>query len=92
MLGEIGDPRAVDPLIEALKDEYSRVRSSAARALGEIGDPKAVDPLTEALKDEYLTYTASSGTHETVREAASEALKKIQGEPPEQAEGEEAGD
>jgi HEAT repeat protein len=56
VLGEIGDPRAVDPLIEALKDEYSRVRSSAARALGEIGDPKAVDPLTEALKDEYLTY------------------------------------
>jgi HEAT repeat protein len=53
-LGEIGDPRAVDPLIYALQDEdeESDVRSGAARALGEIGDPRAVDPLVEALQDE----------------------------------------
>ncbi|MDD3566085.1 MAG: HEAT repeat domain-containing protein [Methanothrix sp.] len=79
-LGEIGDARAVAPLIGALKDEYARVRSSAARALGEIGDARAVAPLTEALKDESVMYMASSGTYETVREAAAEALEKIQAE------------
>jgi len=46
-LGESGDPRAVDPLIDALNDWV--VREVAARALGKIGDPKAVDPLIETL-------------------------------------------
>ncbi|MCJ7471087.1 HEAT repeat domain-containing protein [Candidatus Bathyarchaeota archaeon] len=52
-LGKIGDERAVEPLIEALKDKYDKdrgVRMIAARALGEIGEP-AVGPLIEALKD-----------------------------------------
>ncbi|MHC1588990.1 MAG: HEAT repeat domain-containing protein, partial [Methermicoccaceae archaeon] len=40
-LGEIKDPRAVDPLIRALRDEDSGVRWSAAAALGEIKDPRA---------------------------------------------------
>jgi HEAT repeat protein len=47
-------PWAVDPLIEALKDEDDRVRVAAATSLGLIGDPKAVDSLIEALKDESL--------------------------------------
>ena len=50
-LGQIGDPRAVEPLIAALKDEGESVRSSAARALGKIGDPRAVESLSAALKD-----------------------------------------
>jgi hypothetical protein len=45
-LGKIGDPRAVDPLIAALKD-YS-LCDTVAEALGEIGDPRAVVPLIEA--------------------------------------------
>ncbi|OEU68359.1 MAG: hypothetical protein BBJ57_10405 [Desulfobacterales bacterium PC51MH44] len=36
-LGEISDPRAVDPLIKALKDDKEAVRSAAATALREIG-------------------------------------------------------
>jgi HEAT repeat protein len=51
-LGEIKDPRAVEPLIATLKDKDFRVRWNAAKALGEIGDPKAVKPLIAALKDE----------------------------------------
>lgn len=51
-LGEIGDARAVDPLIDALQDEDRRVRERAARALGKIGDARAVGPLIEALKNE----------------------------------------
>ena len=66
-LGEIGDARAVEPLILALKDEYWEVRRRAAEALGEIGDARAVEPLKKALNDE------SRG----VREAARDALEKI---------------
>lgn len=45
------DPRVVDALIEALKDEDRAVREDATIALGIIGDPKAVDGLIEAMKD-----------------------------------------
>ena len=48
-LREIGDERAVEPLINSLKDERAGVRESAARALGKIGDSRAVEPLIKAL-------------------------------------------
>jgi HEAT repeat protein len=48
-LGEIGDARAVDALIKALKDRVIRIR--VAEALGKIGDSRAVDALIEALRD-----------------------------------------
>src|SRR4030042_3481139 len=49
-LGDIGDPRAVEPLIEALKnDEFSGVRWIAAEALSKLGAP-AVAPLIGALQ------------------------------------------
>ena len=51
-LGKIGEP-AVEPLIQALKDEDDGVRWSAAEALGEIKDARAVKPLVKALKDKY---------------------------------------
>jgi len=51
-LGDLKDETAVDPLIEALKDEDKYVRKNAAEALGKIGDRRAVGPLIEALKDE----------------------------------------
>jgi HEAT repeat protein len=66
-LGQIGDPRAVEPLIAALGDESSDVRQDAAYALGEIKDPRAVEPLIAALKD----------WHSNVRKAAAKALVKI---------------
>ena len=54
ILGEIGDPRAVGPLINALndEDEFWLIRELADFALGEICDPIAVDPLIDALKDD----------------------------------------
>jgi len=51
-LGDIGDQRAVDPLIQALQDEDSYIREAAAEALGDIGDTRAIDPLIEFLKDD----------------------------------------
>ncbi|NSW75431.1 MAG: HEAT repeat domain-containing protein [Candidatus Atribacteria bacterium] len=51
-LGEIGDIRAVEPLITVLReDQEERVRTQAAHALGRLGDKRAVKPLIEALKD-----------------------------------------
>ncbi len=50
-LGQIGDIRAVEPLIAHLGDEATFVRGSAAAALGQIGDPRAVEPLIAALKN-----------------------------------------
>jgi hypothetical protein len=49
-LEEIGDLRAVNPLIHVLSDEGGFVRSSVAKALGVIGDQKAVEPLIQARK------------------------------------------
>ena len=48
----VGDERAVEPLIEVLKDEDGHIRSGAAWALGKIRDKRAEEPLVEALKDE----------------------------------------
>jgi HEAT repeat protein len=50
-LGQIGDPRAVQPLYEALSDRRLwNSRYKAGEALGKIG-PAAVEPLCEALQD-----------------------------------------
>jgi HEAT repeat protein len=60
-LGEIRDPRAVEPLIGILKDEDNEVRWEAALALGEIADPRAFPPLETALSDpdRYVRYGAA---------------------------------
>jgi HEAT repeat protein len=66
-LGEIGDARGVEPLIQTLQDEDSFLRRVAAVAVGNIGDARAIEPLTRALEDE----------DGLVRQAAAEALEKI---------------
>jgi tetratricopeptide (TPR) repeat protein len=49
-LGELGDSRAVVPLIAALQDTYSYARKSAARALLQLGDARALAPLLQAFR------------------------------------------
>ena len=53
-LGELGDTRAVPPLVDALDDSVAAVCVAAATALGEIGDRQAVEPLLSALDDERV--------------------------------------
>jgi len=65
-LGQIGDIRAVEPLITTLNDR--NVRLEIVRALSLIGDARAVEPLSAALKDQ----------DEKICKAASLALKDIQ--------------
>jgi len=50
-LGQIGDVRAVEPLVTALKDKDKSVRKAAAEALGQIADPRALEPLIGTLQD-----------------------------------------
>ena len=40
LLGQTGDSRAIEPLIDALQDEHVGVRGAAANALGTIRDPR----------------------------------------------------
>jgi hypothetical protein len=74
-LGDIKDPRAVEPLIAALKDTDSHVRFDAAWALGQIKDPRAVEPLIVALKDTG-TYSELQ-IHGHVSAQAAQALGQI---------------
>lgn len=64
-LGEIGDPRAVCPLIKAL--EFISIRRAVIMALGQIGDPRAVDAIIEAF----------AFRDEKVRQCAADALVRI---------------
>ncbi|MFW6154043.1 MAG: HEAT repeat domain-containing protein [Planctomycetota bacterium] len=53
-LGHIGDKKALDPLLKALRYRDSGgVRPTVAEALGRLGDPNAVDPLLEAFQAEH---------------------------------------
>ena len=49
-LGELGNDRALKPLVEALKDSKSDLQVNAAEALGLIGSARAVEPLITALQ------------------------------------------
>jgi len=67
-LGKLGDPRAVEPLLEALSDDGSGfVRENTAEALGRLGDPRAVHPLVAALGD----------GNSAVRRGAADALLRL---------------
>jgi HEAT repeat protein len=50
LLGQAGDERAIEPLIEALADENVGVRGAAANALGTLGSENAVPYLLPLLK------------------------------------------
>ncbi|NPE27830.1 HEAT repeat domain-containing protein [Methanococcoides sp. SA1] len=51
-LGQIGDEKAVEPLIQVMNDENERidVRRHATSVLGQIGDGRAVKPLIQILE------------------------------------------
>jgi HEAT repeat protein len=82
-LGKIEDPRAVEPLLEVLKDKDRTYRGKdhyvlwrAVEALGKIGDPRAVEPLAKALS--YRFGEDRDGSIELkVKQAMAEALGKI---------------
>jgi hypothetical protein len=46
-LGRLQDPNAIDPLVDALRDQNASVRAAAAAALEQIGDPSALPALKQ---------------------------------------------
>lgn len=59
VLGQLGNPRAVQPLIEALRDPADTVRGTAAASLGRLGDKRAVAAL-QKLKTDASTFVRQS--------------------------------
>jgi HEAT repeat protein len=49
LLGELGDKRAISPLLSALNDPSDSVRGNSASSLGTLGAVEAVEPLLEFL-------------------------------------------
>jgi hypothetical protein len=66
-LGQIGDPRAIEPLLPSLRDADAVVRQDAAEWLGHFNDRRTVEPLIASLKD----------TDPNVRLRVSRALDEI---------------
>ena len=73
-LGEIGDGRALEPLVESLRD--ITVAGAAIAALGRLRDPKAVPGLGAVLQHMYPS-TEDYSPHVEIREAAIAALARI---------------
>ncbi len=68
-LGRLGDPRGIPPLVDALKNDWSKeVRITAAHALGEIGGSEAEDVLERCIVYEKK---------QDVRDAAAAALHMV---------------
>lgn len=67
ILGKLGDPRGVVPLIEALHDDNETVRAVAAASLGRLGDRRAQGPL-ESLRSDASGF---------VRQSADRALASL---------------
>ena len=77
LLGNLADPKAVEPLVIALSDSNldSSALENVAWALGEIGDKRALSALIETLKYDNGSEEESDELHIAV----SEALVKITG-------------
>jgi HEAT repeat protein len=67
MLGKLGSPRAVLPLIRALDAPGLQTPLNAAQALGKLGDPRAIKPLL----------IMASSADPQFRAAALEALERL---------------
>lgn len=74
-LGEIKDKRAVEPLIEALKDEG--VRNSATTALGRIEDKRALEPLIKVLREDPNKFVRGSAAYALGRIKDKKAVEPL---------------
>jgi HEAT repeat protein len=50
-LGDLGDQRSVEPLIEVLNQDLATIKIAAAKALGKIGDARAVNSLLHTMEN-----------------------------------------
>ena len=83
VVGALGDPRGVDPLLNLLRDEHPFVRTHTAIALDKLGDKKAIPALIKAMD------TTPIGTPRRVVVLAVTSLFEKQGVHPPQSLGDE---
>jgi HEAT repeat protein len=67
MLGKLGDPRAVESLIDALDAPGYQTPIHAAEALGKLGDVRAIEPLVRVMDE----------NNDRMRDAAQRALRNL---------------
>jgi HEAT repeat protein len=67
MLGQLGDTRAVMPLINVLNAPGYQIPLNAVQSLGKLGDIRAIDPLLIILNN----------SKDRLHDAASTALKRL---------------
>ncbi len=73
ILGQLGDPRGVEPLLDIFdRTRDPEIQEAAIRALGELGDPRAIALFARVLEE--------SDRFITLRVAAAEALGRIGGD------------
>lgn len=78
ILGDIGDPRAVEPLIAACARESDRyIRLAAVLALGSIGDPRALPMLITALDTPAWTPAYARIVDDFARIAGASAVEPL---------------
>jgi HEAT repeat protein len=83
ILGQLGDARALDALVGAMKDSSDEnVQYWAALALGALGEP-AVEPLIACTKDpdKYVRTSAVVGLNATDSPMAREAISALASDP-----------
>ena len=73
-LVRLQDSRAVEPLIDLLTDETSRLRADAASALGRLKDGRATGPLIATLTDIKLRRASATALGRIGGESATQAL------------------
>lgn len=74
-LGELGDTRAVEPLIAALKDDYTIVRWSVVNALGKLGEQLKEPTLSTRIMGPLITVLRDYDSD--VQRSAAKALGKM---------------
>jgi len=77
-LGEIGNARAITPLIKALRDDDALVRVSAIHALVKLRAKEALPHLRALLNDHAMP---SAGDQVSVADTANTAITELQKEP-----------
>ena len=76
-LGDLGDPRAIPLLIDALADASALVRREAAKALGKLNDPRGTARLLLALAKETDEMTCCSVIETLGRIGTRDALPAL---------------
>lgn len=87
-LAAIGKP-AVNPLLEAMKNENPKIQSGAAETLGKIKDSSVIQPLTDLLNDKSEEFdvrcSAAAALGEMKNEASISSIINFIGEKPAQS-------